>query len=153
MIRVEVELGERSYPIFIGQGLLKDAALMGRAVKSRQVMLVSNETVAPLYAPALHSALAGRQLAQVILPDGEAYKTMQTLEVILSALLKERFERGCTVLALGGGVVGDVAGFAAACYQRGVSFVQIPTNNFRLVFARTPNGVGEGRRLACQQSR
>lgn len=138
MIRLEVELGERSYPIFIGQGLLKDAALLGRAVKSRQVMLVSNETVAPLYAPAVAAALADRQLAQVVLPDGEAWKTMQTLESILSALLEQRFERGCTVVALGGGVVGDVAGFAAACYQRGVSFVQVPTT----LLAQVDSAVG-----------
>ena len=138
MIRVEVELGDRSYPIFIGQGLLKDPALMGRAVKTRQVMLVSNETVAPLYASAVQAALADRQLAQVTLPDGEAYKTMQTLEIILSALLEHRFERGCTVLALGGGVVGDVAGFAAACYQRGVSFVQVPTT----LLAQVDSAVG-----------
>ena len=138
MTRVEVELGARSYPIFIGQGLLKDAALMGRAVKSRQVMLVSNETVAPLYAPAVQAALADRQLAQVVLPDGEAYKTMQTLETILSALLAQRFDRGCTVVALGGGVVGDVAGFAAACYQRGVSFVQVPTT----LLAQVDSAVG-----------
>ena len=138
MIRVEVELGERSYPIFIGQGLLKDAALVGRVVKTRQVMVVTNETVAPLYASAVQAALADRQLAQVVLPDGEAYKTMQTLEVILSALLEQRFERGCTVLALGGGVVGDVAGFAAACYQRGVSFVQVPTT----LLAQVDSAVG-----------
>ena len=138
MIRVEVDLAERSYPIFIGQGLLKDAALLGRAVKSRQVMLVSNETVAPLYASAVETALQDRQLARVVLPDGESYKTLQTLETILTALLEQRFERGCTVVALGGGVVGDVAGFAAACYQRGVSFVQVPTT----LLAQVDSAVG-----------
>ena len=138
MIRVEVELGVRSYPIFIGQGLLGDHGLLGRAIKTRQVMLVTNERVGPLYAAPVETALGDRHLCKVILPDGEAYKTLESLSLITTALLENRFERGCTVVALGGGVVGDVAGFAAACYQRGVSFVQIPTT----LLAQVDSAVG-----------
>ena len=138
MTRVDVELGDRSYPIFIGQGLLHDTALLTDAVKSRQVMIVTNERVGPLYAARVQAALAGRQVASVVLPDGEAYKTLSSFETILSGLLEARFERGCTVVALGGGVVGDLAGFAAACYQRGVAFVQVPTT----LLAQVDSAVG-----------
>ncbi|MSQ68015.1 MAG: 3-dehydroquinate synthase [Gammaproteobacteria bacterium] len=138
MIRIDVELGARGYPIFIGQGLLADHSLLGRAVKTQQVMLVTNERVGPLYAGAIETAFQDRQLCRVTLPDGEAYKTLDSLSLIMTALLQNRFERGCTVVALGGGVVGDVAGFAAACYQRGVSFVQLPTT----LLAQVDSAVG-----------
>jgi len=138
VIRVDVELAERSYPIFIGSGLLGDPALLARAVKSRQVMIVTNDRVGPLYLERLTGALPDRQLASVVLPDGEQYKTLDSFGLIMTALLEHRFERGCTVVALGGGVVGDLAGFAAACYQRGVRFVQIPTT----LLAQVDSAVG-----------
>jgi 3-dehydroquinate synthase len=138
MIRVDVELGERGYPIFIGGGLLDDAGLFGRIVKSRQVMVVTNDRVGPLYLGRLARALGDREFASVVLPDGEHYKTLDSFGTIMTALLEQRFERGCTVVALGGGVVGDVAGFAAACYQRGVRFVQVPTT----LLAQVDSAVG-----------
>jgi len=138
MIRVDVELAERSYPIFIGGGLLGDPALLARAIKSRQVMIVTNDRVGPLYLAPLVAALEDRQLASVVLPDGEEHKTLDSFSRIMTALLEHRFERGCTVVALGGGVVGDLAGFAAACYQRGVRFVQVPTT----LLAQVDSAVG-----------
>ncbi|MCC7120837.1 MAG: 3-dehydroquinate synthase [Gammaproteobacteria bacterium] len=138
MIRVDVELAERSYPIFIGTGLLRDATLLGRAIKTRQVMVVTNDRVAPLYLDSVLTGLGDRQIASVVLPDGEEYKTLESFSTIMTALLEHRFERGCTVVALGGGVVGDLAGFAAACYQRGVRFVQVPTT----LLAQVDSAVG-----------
>jgi 3-dehydroquinate synthase len=122
-----VDLGERSYPIYIGAGLLADPAFYRPHIRGRQVMVVSNETVAPLYLDAVRRALGDYRLAEVILPDGEQYKNLEVLDQVYSALLQHRFDRGCTLLALGGGVVGDMTGFAAASYQRGVDFVQVPT--------------------------
>ena len=122
-----VDLGERSYPIHIGQGLLDDGQCIGERIPSRQVMIVTNDVVAPLYLERLQAALAGLEVAAVILPDGEKYKNLETLDRIYDALLEKRFDRGCTLVALGGGVVGDMTGFAAATYQRGVHFVQVPT--------------------------
>ncbi|MCP5304846.1 MAG: 3-dehydroquinate synthase [Chromatiaceae bacterium] len=122
-----VDLGDRTYPIYIGQGLIDDPELYRRHIHGTQVMLVSNETVAPLYLERVAAALAGFRVAQVILPDGEQYKTLGVLDQIYSALLRSRFDRRCTLVALGGGVVGDMAGFAAASYQRGVNFIQVPT--------------------------
>ncbi len=124
---LRVELGDRSYPILIGTGLLDAPRLFDDAIASRQVMVVSNETVAPLYMRRLAQALTGFDVRQVILPDGEEYKTLDMLNRIYTALLENRFDRGCTLLALGGGVIGDMTGFAAATYQRGVGFVQVPT--------------------------
>lgn len=124
---LEVDLGERSYPIYIGPGLIKDAGLFQRHISGRQVMVVTNETVAPLYLEQLRSTLSGFQLGTVILPDGEAHKNLAVWNRIFDALLAQRFDRRCTIVALGGGVIGDMAGFAAACYQRGVPFVQVPT--------------------------
>lgn len=138
MIELTVELGERSYPILIGQGLLNDPAVVGRHIRARQVLIVSNETVGPLYAAGLRAALAGRAIRTLLLPDGEAYKTLASFEAILTTLLEARYERSCAVVALGGGVVGDLAGFAAACYQRGVDFVQIPTT----LLAQVDSSVG-----------
>jgi 3-dehydroquinate synthase len=122
-----VDLGERSYPIVIGPGVISSPASFASAIRSRQVMVVTNETVAPLYLDKLLQALHGFQVEQVVLPDGEQYKTLETLNCIFDALLRSRFDRSCTLAALGGGVVGDMAGFAAAIYQRGVDFVQVPT--------------------------
>ena len=125
--RLEVELGDRSYPIYIGQGLIRDADLFRRHIRSKQVLVVSNETVAPLYMASLLNSLKDFRVEQVVLPDGEKYKNLDVLNLIFDKLLAKRFDRGCTLIALGGGVVGDMTGFAAASYQRGVDFIQVPT--------------------------
>ena len=124
-----VELDERSYDIHIGEGLLHRADLLLAHVPNKQVMIVSNTTVAPLYLEQVKSLFSqtDKQIATCILPDGEAYKNLETLNMILTALLEARFDRKCMLIALGGGVIGDMVGFAAAIYQRGVDFIQIPT--------------------------
>jgi 3-dehydroquinate synthase len=128
MDTLNVELGNRSYPILIDAGLIGRAAVLERHVPARDVLIVSNTSVAPLYLPALAAKLrAGRRLLEVILPDGEVHKTLANVARVLDVLVANRFGRDCSILALGGGVVGDLAGFTAACYQRGVSFVQLPT--------------------------
>ncbi|OOV86144.1 3-dehydroquinate synthase [Oceanospirillum linum] len=128
MQTLNVDLGARSYPIHIGSGLIADISLIAPHIKGRQVMIVSNTTVAPLYLDQLKTTLGDQyQVAEVILPDGEAYKTLDSVNLIFNALLENRFNRTCTLIALGGGVIGDMTGFAAASYQRGVNFIQIPT--------------------------
>ncbi len=138
MKTLTVELGERSYPIHIGPGLLDDGALLKPHITGRQVMVVSNETVAPLYLARLQASLADFDLDAVILPDGEEYKTLEVLNRIYDRLLERRFNRKCTLVALGGGVVGDMTGFAAATYQRGVNFIQVPTT----LLAQVDSSVG-----------
>ncbi|MCL5060291.1 MAG: 3-dehydroquinate synthase [Candidatus Thermoplasmatota archaeon] len=129
MQTLTVDLGDRSYPIHIGAGLLGQAGLIVPHLAQKRVMVVTNTTVAPLYLAPLTATLegAGVKVAQVVLPDGEAYKNWETLNLIFDALLTDRAERKTTLIALGGGVIGDMTGFAAACYQRGVPLVQIPT--------------------------
>ncbi|MDH4275404.1 MAG: 3-dehydroquinate synthase [Gammaproteobacteria bacterium] len=127
MQTLNVDLGTRSYPIFIGSGLLGRPELVQPYAPGKQVMIVSNETVAPLYLERATQAFAGKECRHVILPDGEKYKTLDTLNLIFDALLTHNFSRNCTLVALGGGVVGDITGYAAASYQRGVAFIQIPT--------------------------
>lgn len=127
MEKLIVDLGERSYPISIGEGLMTQKALFKSVIKGKKVMIVSNEIVAPLYLAACKEALSDFQIDQVILPDGEKFKNLATFETILTALLANKHARDTTIIALGGGVIGDMAGFAAACYQRGVPFVQVPT--------------------------
>ena len=122
-----VDLGDRAYPIFIGSNLLGVTDCYRPYLVGRQVMVVSNETVAPLYLAQVEQALDGYRVERVILPDGEQYKTLDVLNRIYTALLEARFDRRCTLVALGGGVVGDMTGFAAASYQRGVNFIQVPT--------------------------
>ncbi|WP_373506888.1 3-dehydroquinate synthase [Thiocapsa sp.] len=133
-----VALGARAYPIHIGSGLLSDPELYRPHLLGAQVMIVTNETVAPLYLEQLRAALTGYRVGEVILPDGEQYKTMEVWNRIFDALLQARFGRDCTLIALGGGVVGDMAGFAAACYQRGVAFIQVPTT----LLAQVDSSVG-----------
>ena len=123
---LEVSLGERSYPIIIGQGLLGSHDLTPWVAGS-QVMIVTNETVGPLYLEQARVCFPGKAVDVVVLPDGEKYKDWQTLNLIFTGLLEKRHTRKTTIVALGGGVVGDLAGFAAASYQRGVPFIQIPT--------------------------
>ncbi len=138
MQTLSVQLGERTYPIYIGARLLRDRELLRRHVRGSAVMIVSNETVAPRHLAALRPAFAGMQVDATILLDGEEYKTLQTLETIYTALLENKHDRGTTLVALGGGVVGDIAGFAAATYQRGVDFIQIPTT----LLAQVDSSVG-----------
>jgi 3-dehydroquinate synthetase len=129
MQTLTVDLGDRSYPIHIGAGLLARADLLLPHLAQKRVMVVTNTTVAPLYLAQLKATLeaAGVKMAEVVLPDGESFKNWQTLNLIFDALLTDRAERKTTLIALGGGVIGDMTGFAAACYQRGVPFIQIPT--------------------------
>jgi len=138
MKTLNVELGERSYPIHIGRDLLGRKDLIADAISGTQVMIVSNETIAPLYLEKARAAFSDYECEAVILPDGEQYKNLQTLDIIFAALLTHHFDRHCTLVALGGGVVGDMTGFAAACYQRGVSFIQIPTT----LLAQVDSSVG-----------
>jgi len=135
---LRLELGARSYPIHIGRDLLARADLYGPHLDGRQVLVVSNETVAPLYLDQVLGALAGYDVHAVVLPDGERFKTMQTLSRVLDAAMDNRLARDATVVALGGGVIGDIAGFAAACYQRGVRYLQVPTT----LLAQVDSSVG-----------
>jgi 3-dehydroquinate synthase len=135
---LNVALGERSYPIYIGSGLLGRPELLCPHIPDGQVLLVSNETVAPLYLEKARTALGGLHLEAVVLPDGERYKTLDVLNRIFDKLLECRFDRNCSLLALGGGVIGDMTGFAAACYQRGVHYLQIPTT----LLAQVDSSVG-----------
>ncbi|MFZ3042593.1 MAG: 3-dehydroquinate synthase [Thiobacillus sp.] len=129
MQTLTVDLGDRSYPIHIGASLLNQAELILPHLAQKRVMVVTNTTVAPLYLARLTATLASGGVAatHVILPDGESYKNWETLNLIFDALLTQRAERKTTLIALGGGVIGDMTGFAAASYQRGVPFIQIPT--------------------------
>ncbi len=138
MQTLTVELEDRSYPINIGAGLLQQHSLLQAAVPARDILLVSNTTVAPLYAGAVKSALADRRIVEVILPDGEQHKSLATAGRVFDVLVANRFGRDALVLALGGGVIGDLAGFVAACYQRGVDFVQVPTT----LLAQVDSSVG-----------
>jgi 3-dehydroquinate synthase len=136
--RIEVNLGKRSYPIFIGSGAMHLTAEFEKAIPARDVLLVTNTTVGPLYAAKVIAALAPRRCLEVVLPDGETHKTLANVSRVLDVLVANRFARDACVIALGGGVVGDMAGFAAACYQRGVAFVQIPTT----LLAQVDSSVG-----------
>lgn len=138
MNTLNVDLGTRSYPIYIGNNLLREAALFSPHIKSQQVLIVTNETVAPLYLETLEETLSDYQIENVILPDGEQYKTLATLNLIFDQLLLKQLSRQVTIIALGGGVIGDMAGFAAACYQRGVPFIQVPTT----LLAQVDSSVG-----------
>jgi 3-dehydroquinate synthase len=133
-----VDLADRSYPIHIGAGLLADRSRFAPAIGGRQVMIVTNTTVGPLYLDRLRATLADHEPLTVVLPDGEAYKTLEVLNRIITALLEARVERGGTLVALGGGVIGDLAGFAAAVYQRGVDYIQVPTT----LLAQVDSSVG-----------
>jgi 3-dehydroquinate synthase len=133
MKTLNLDLGARSYPIYIGADLLRQPELLTRHIAARRVVVVSNETVAPLYLEKVRRGLEAFNPLDVILPDGEQYKTLDVLNRIFDALLAARCDRQTTILALGGGVIGDMAGFAAACYQRGVPFIQVPTTLLAMV--------------------
>lgn len=128
-IDLQVDLGERSYPITIGQSLLSDAELLARRIPGKRVVVVTNTVVAPLYLARITHTLhaAGKQVSSIILPDGEEEKNWENLMKIFDGLLSEKCDRKTTLIALGGGVIGDMTGFAAATYMRGVPFVQVPT--------------------------
>lgn len=138
MKTLKVDLGDRSYPIYIGSGLLRQADLFTRHIKSRQVMVVTNDTIAPLYLNPLLELLSSFQVESLVLPDGEEYKNLDTVSRIFDALMEHRFNRNATLVALGGGVIGDITGFAAACYQRGIAFIQVPTT----LLAQVDSSVG-----------
>ncbi len=140
MQTLNVALGDRAYPIHIGRGLLDRAELILPHLKTKRVAIVTNDVVGPLYLERLRATLeaAGVRVSAVVLPDGEANKDWQTLNRIFDMLLSERCERSTTLVALGGGVVGDMGGFAAACYQRGMPFIQIPTT----LLAQVDSSVG-----------
>lgn len=127
MITLNVDLGERSYPIYIGKDLLDQPELLTQHIPGNSALIVSNETVAPLYMERVEASLKGLKYKTLVLPDGEEYKNLDTLNSIYDCLLSNRFDRNCTLIALGGGVIGDITGFAAASYQRGVHLIQIPT--------------------------
>ena len=125
---LNVELADKSYPIYIGSNLLSSKSLLSDHIQGKQVMIVTNTTIAPLYLEKLKDALSDFNVESVILPDGEEFKTLETLNKVFDALLKAKFDRSSTLVALGGGVVGDITGYAAASYQRGVNFIQVPTS-------------------------
>jgi len=139
-IDLQVDLGERTYPIIIGQSLLADSELVARNVAGRRAAIVTNTTVAPLYLAQLTASLqaAGKEVTSIILPDGEDAKNWENLMRIYDVLLAEKCDRKTTLMALGGGVIGDMTGFAAATYMRGVPFVQIPTT----LLAQVDSSVG-----------
>jgi len=138
MIELTVELGARSYPILIGAGLLDRSGMLDPFLGAADAMIVTNDVVAPLYLEKLKAALGERRIDAIVLPDGEAHKNLATMETILDRLVARRFGRDAVLLTLGGGVVGDIGGFAAAAYQRGIAFVQVPTT----LLAQVDSSVG-----------
>ena len=140
MRTLSVDLGERSYPVHVGAGLLKKPEMIAAVLRQKRAAIVTNTTVAPLYLEQLVSGLkgAGVDTVPIVLPDGEDYKTWQTLNLIFDALIEHRCERSTTLIALGGGVVGDMTGFAAATWQRGAPFIQVPTT----LLAQVDSSVG-----------
>ena len=138
MRSLEVSLPGHRYPIHIGPGLLGEKALLAPHITGRQVMVITNTVVAPLYLEQVTGTLRDFQVHSHTLPDGEVHKNLATLESIFDAMLSVPCDRSTTVIALGGGVVGDIAGFAAACYQRGVTLIQLPTT----LLAQVDSSVG-----------
>lgn len=138
MASLTVPLGERSYEIEISRGFGQLQNSVSKVTTNKQLMIVSNKIVAPLYLEEVQDLLCSFNTATCLLEDGESFKDLKALEAVVSALLKARFDRGCTLVALGGGVVGDITGFAAASYQRGVKFIQIPTT----LLAQVDSSVG-----------
>ena len=138
MKTLRVDLADRSYPIFIGEGLLDNSELLLPHIKGGSVLVVTNATVSPLYLDKVTSHLSGLKYSVIELPDGEEYKNLDTLNSIYTHLLEHRLDRNTTLIALGGGVVGDITGYAAASYQRGVNFIQIPTT----VLSQVDSSVG-----------
>ena len=138
MKQLQVELNDKGYPIYIGTGLLRQKELLVKHIKSKQVLIVTNTTISPLYLGDVIKSLKNFQVEVVELPDGEQYKNLENLTKIFDQLLTKKYSRNATLIALGGGVIGDMGGFAAACYQRGIPFIQIPTT----VLAQVDSSVG-----------
>ena len=138
MATLNVELGKRSYPIVVGSGLLRGKAFLDPYLAGEEAVVVTNETVAPLYLDQVATSLKDRRLICQVLPDGEQFKNLETFQSVFDTLLENRCSRSATLIALGGGVIGDVVGFAAACYQRGVAFIQLPTT----LLAQVDSAVG-----------
>ncbi len=136
--RLIVKHSNGKYPLIIGQGLIKQSEWLAEFIDTQQVMVVSNTTVAKLYLSPIEQALEGFQYQHFLLPDGEHYKTLQQVEKLWNALAENHYHRDATLIALGGGVVGDMVGFAAACYQRGIQFIQVPTT----LLAQTDASIG-----------
>jgi 3-dehydroquinate synthase len=130
---LSVDLGDRSYPIFTGSELFSDPEYLQPYIHGQQVCVVTNETIAPLYLQQLKEVLGDKDILEIVLPDGERYNSLDTLNLIFDQLLAARHNRTTTLIALGGGVTGDMTGFAAACYQRGVDFIQVPTTLLAMV--------------------
>jgi 3-dehydroquinate synthase len=135
---IDVDLAERSYPIYIGKSILSDQKLFERHITSNQVLIITNENVAPLYLQLVEEKLNNVDYETLILPDGETTKSLDSLNQIITRLMEKKYSRTCMLIALGGGVIGDLTGFAAACYQRGVKFMQIPTT----LLAQVDSSVG-----------
>ncbi|XQW84762.1 3-dehydroquinate synthase [Thalassotalea piscium] len=127
MATLNLSLGERSYPIYIDSKLLNRSNLLSTYIRAKRVCIVSNTIVFPLYGDLIKSLLSDFQVDEIILPDGEAEKNLSNFDIIMSHLLANGHGRDSTLIALGGGVIGDITGFAAACYQRGIDFIQVPT--------------------------
>ena len=127
MLELSVNLGERSYPIFIAKNLINDSPELGEIIGKKKVAIVSNETISPLYLEQFKSQLKHNQIIECIIPDGEQYKSLEYFEFINRFLLENNCGRDTVLIALGGGVIGDLTGFVAACYQRGIPFIQVPT--------------------------
>jgi 3-dehydroquinate synthase len=138
MERIDLELGDDSYPIYIGSGILRDPSLLASHINGEQICIISNTTVGPLYREKLAGVLSSNQVDYLEIPDGEQYKNLDTLNQIITHLLENKHERSTTLIALGGGVVGDITGFAAACYLRGVDYIQVPTT----LLAQVDSSVG-----------
>ena len=128
MKTININLGQRGYPIYVGEGLIENFDLFIKHIPNKKVAIITNDKVAPLYLQKITNILsAEKDVIPIILPDGEAFKNLETLNLIYDALLKNKANRQVTLIALGGGVIGDITGFAAATFMRGVDFIQIPT--------------------------
>ena len=137
-MEVQVALGERSYPIIIEPGLLQDAQALANQITQREIVLITNDTVGQHYAAIFERAFADRAFSRITIPDGEQYKSIDTWQQVLTQLLEKRHSRNVVLIALGGGVVGDLTGFVAASYQRGVDYIQVPTT----LLAQVDSSVG-----------
>lgn len=148
---IRVELAENSYTITIGSGLLKQPSLLTATIQSKQIAIVTNALVAKHYLQSLldslHAGIAQVQVEVIVLPEGETHKNQTSLNQIIDTLLEKQFSRDATLIALGGGIVGDIAGFAAACYQRGIDFIQIPTTLLAQVDSSVGGKTGINHRL------
>lgn len=138
MRKITVDLGHRSYPVYIGKNILDSRDLFASVIQSQQVLIITNSTLAPIYLGRLEKTLADFRPHSFIIEDGESYKNLQVVNDIITELLTLKFSRNCNLVALGGGVVGDITGFSAACYQRGINYVQVPTT----LLAQVDSAVG-----------